>query len=67
MPMSRQQGLDIANKYKVSDLASGKTHPAHSSTNISQVLLNVESTFEIRIVLMTKIEPLTKQEHRWRK
>ena len=48
-------------------LASGKMHLAHSSTNISQVLLNVESTFEIKIVLMTKIGPLTKQEHRWRK
>ena len=34
----------------------------HSSHNISQVLLNVESTFEI-----TKIELLTKQEDGWRK
>ena len=39
----------------------------HSSHNISQVLLNVESTFEIKIVLMTKIDPLTKQEDRWHK
>ena len=42
-------------------------HFAYSSTNISQVLLNVESTFEIKIVLMPKMEPLTKQEHRCRK
>ena len=47
-------------------LASGKMHLAYSSTNISQVLLNVESTLEIKIVLMTKIGPLTTQEHRWR-
>ena len=26
----------------------------------------VESAFEIKIVPITKIEPLTKQEHRWR-
>ena len=33
-------------------LASGKMHLAHSSTTISQILLNVESTFEIKIVLI---------------
>ena len=96
--MSRQQGLDEANKYfnilaydvtslrknkhllslelklygqtlmsVQMHLASGKMHLAHSSTKISQVLLHVESTCEIKIVLRTKIEPLTKQEHRWRK
>ena len=48
-------------------LPSGKMHLAYSSTNISQVLLNVESTLEIKIVLMIKIGSLTTQEHRWRK
>ena len=49
-------------------LASGKMRRANSPINITQVLLNVESTFEnllvtkIVLVLVTKIEPLTKQK-----
>ena len=35
---------------------------AESEKNISNVLSNIESTFEIEIVLIAKIEQLTKQK-----